>query len=110
MLLLCVAVFDCGADLIAKSSVTMCENSGDGEDPFNVVDNKACEKKLIVTMSVNSGQVGSTSLIHIYLWPTSIETTILKIQSGHFENLLSNSAANPRCMNLRYFPLSPAHC
>ena len=44
-------------DLIAKSSITICENTGGGDDPMSVVYEKACEKKLIVTMSVRSGQV-----------------------------------------------------
>lgn len=47
------------ADLIAKSSITICENTGDGDDPMSVVYEKACEKKLIVTMSVRSGQVSN---------------------------------------------------
>ena len=48
------------ADLIAKSSITICENTGSsGGDPMSVVYEKACEKKLIVTMSVRSGQVRS---------------------------------------------------
>ena len=46
------------ADLIAKSSITICENTGGADDnPMSVVYEKACEKKLIVTMSVRSGQV-----------------------------------------------------
>jgi hypothetical protein len=45
------------SDVIAKSSLQICENTGDSEDPYNVVDQKACEKKLIVTLSVRSGQV-----------------------------------------------------
>lgn len=45
------------ADLIAKSSITICENTGGGDGPMSVVYEKACEKKLIVTMSVRSGQV-----------------------------------------------------
>lgn len=46
------------ADLIAKSSITICENTGGpGDDPMSVVYEKACEKKLIVTMTVRSGQV-----------------------------------------------------
>lgn len=45
------------SDLIAKSSITICENTGGGDDPMSVVYEKACEKKLIVTMSVRSGQV-----------------------------------------------------
>ena len=57
VLVLAVVVLSTRGDLIAKSSVTMCENSANSEDPFNVVDNKACEKKLIVTMSVQSRQV-----------------------------------------------------
>ena len=44
-------------DLIAKSSITICENTGGGDEPMSVVYEKACEKKLIVTMSVRSGQV-----------------------------------------------------
>ena len=44
-------------DLIAKSSITICENTGGDENPMSVVYEKACEKKLIVTMSVRSGQV-----------------------------------------------------
>ena len=47
------------ADLIAKSSITICENTGGGDDPMSVVYDKACEKKLIVTMSVRSGQVSN---------------------------------------------------
>ena len=46
-------------DLIAKSSITICENTGGGDDPMSVVYEKACEKKLIVTMSVRSGQVSN---------------------------------------------------
>ena len=46
-------------DLIAKSSITICENTGGGDNPMSVVYEKACEKKLIVTMSVRSGQVSS---------------------------------------------------
>ena len=46
-----------GGDLIAKSSITICENTGGADDPMSVVYEKACEKKLIVTMSVRSGQV-----------------------------------------------------
>ena len=45
------------SDVLAKSSLQICENTGDSEDPYNVVDQKACEKKLIVTLSVRSGQV-----------------------------------------------------
>lgn len=55
------------SDVIAKSSLQICENTGDSEDPFNVVDQKACEKKLIVTLSVRSGQVSSTSLYYLSL-------------------------------------------
>ena len=44
-------------DLIAKSSITICENTGGADDPMSVVYEKSCEKKLIVTMSVRSGQV-----------------------------------------------------
>ena len=55
-------------DLIAKSSITICENTGGSDDPMSVVYEKACEKKLIVTMSVRSGQVRSSSgEIIIYL-------------------------------------------
>nr|QIC49960.1 hapless 2 [Actinia equina] len=50
------------SDVIAKSSLQICENTGDSEDPFNVVDQKACEKKLIVTLSVRSGQNGTEFL------------------------------------------------
>lgn len=50
------------SDLIAKSSITICENTGGGDDPMSVVYEKACEKKLIVTMSVRSGQNGSEML------------------------------------------------
>lgn len=54
-------------DLIAKSSITICENTGGGDDPMSVVYEKACEKKLIVTMSVRSGQVGiSRFLVPLY--------------------------------------------
>ncbi|XP_068682010.1 hapless 2-like isoform X1 [Montipora foliosa] len=50
------------ADLIAKSSITICENTGSADDPMSVVYEKACEKKLIVTMSVRSGQNGTEML------------------------------------------------
>lgn len=59
LLLLACSPPSCG-DLIAKSSITICENTGSsGGDPMSVVYEKACEKKLIVTMSVRSGQVRS---------------------------------------------------
>lgn len=45
------------SDIIAKSRITLCENTGKGEDPYNVVMGKNCEKKMIVSMSVYGGQV-----------------------------------------------------
>ena len=52
----------CRSDIIAKSRITMCENTGQGEDPYNVVMGKNCEKKMIVSMSVYGGQVGEMNL------------------------------------------------
>lgn len=62
ILVLCLVILHCNikesfSDVLAKSSLQICENTGDSEDPYNVVDQKACEKKLIVTLSVRSGQV-----------------------------------------------------
>ncbi|EDO36432.1 predicted protein [Nematostella vectensis] len=59
--LLCLAN-ESYSDVIAKSSLQMCENTGNSDDPYNVVDQKACEKKLIVTLSVRSGQNGTEFL------------------------------------------------
>lgn len=68
LLALVLAVLLCNfkesvSDVLAKSSLQICENTGDSEDPYNVVDQKACQKKLIVTMSVRSGQVRNQCLI-----------------------------------------------
>ena len=62
-LLLLAFVRPTSGDLIAKSSITICENTGGGEDPMSVVYEKACEKKLIVTMTVRSGQVRDASFL-----------------------------------------------
>jgi hypothetical protein len=43
--------------LIAKSDLTLCDNVG--LNPHNVVDNKSCQKKLIIAQAVRSGQVRS---------------------------------------------------
>ena len=41
--------------LIAKSDLTICDSVG--LNPHNVVDNKSCQKKLIIAQAVRSGQV-----------------------------------------------------
>ncbi len=43
--------------LIAKSDLTVCDSVG--QNPHNVVDNKSCQKKLIIAQAVRSGQVRS---------------------------------------------------
>ena len=41
--------------LIAKSGLTLCDSVG--KNPHNVVDNRSCQKKLIIAQAVRSGQV-----------------------------------------------------
>lgn len=41
--------------LLSKSDLTVCDNVG--RNPHNVVDNKSCQKKLVIAQSVRSGQV-----------------------------------------------------
>lgn len=41
--------------LISKSDLTICDSVG--LNPHNVVDNKSCQKKLIIAQAVRSGQV-----------------------------------------------------
>ena len=41
--------------VIASSKLTVCDNLE--KNPHNVVDNKSCEKKLIITQAIQSGQV-----------------------------------------------------
>ena len=45
--------------ILSKSKIQYCEDKGlHGQgDPQNLVDGKACEKKITVLMSVNNGQV-----------------------------------------------------
>ena len=45
--------------LLSKSNVQICENRGvhGHGDPQNLVDGKACQKKLIVAMTVRNNQV-----------------------------------------------------
>ena len=71
-------------DLIAKSSITICENTGGGDDPMSVVYEKACEKKLIVTMTVRSGQVRDASFFSVSTLSVSLmeqmKTTLVEIR------------------------------
>ena len=48
--------FDCDGTIIAKSKITMCVQD-DIKDPFNVVEGKKCQKKLVVTKAVTTGEV-----------------------------------------------------
>jgi len=61
-LLLILGTFNfVGSLILSKSKIEMCENRGmDGGhgDPTNLVDQKACEKKMVVLMSVTNNQVG----------------------------------------------------
>lgn len=41
--------------LISKSDLIICDSSG--KNPHNVVDNKPCQKKLIIAHAVRAGQV-----------------------------------------------------
>ena len=44
-----------GGTIIAMSDLTICDTNG--KNPHNVVNNKSCQKKLIITQSVLSSQV-----------------------------------------------------
>jgi septum formation inhibitor MinC len=46
--------------LISKSDLTVCDSVG--QNPHNVVDNKSCQKKLIIAQAVRSGQVRQRSI------------------------------------------------
>ena len=80
------------ADLIAKSSITICENTGGGDDPMSVVYEKACEKKLIVTMSVRSGQVSNvfSTVFVSFLWYSKDHSNLtFSSQTRSLKNLFS---------------------
>lgn len=46
----------CNGTILSKSKITMCVKDKD-RDPFNVVDGKSCDKKLVITKSVTAEQV-----------------------------------------------------
>lgn len=46
----------CAGTILSKSKITMCVRDKD-RDPFNVVDGKGCEKKLVLTKSVSAEEV-----------------------------------------------------
>ena len=45
--------------LISKSDLTVCDSVG--QNPHNVVDDKSCQKKLIIAQAIRSGQVSNDS-------------------------------------------------
>ena len=47
--------------VLSKSKITMCVKDKN-TDPFNVVEGKSCDKKLVLTKAVTSGQVWSKML------------------------------------------------
>ena len=49
--------------LISKSDLTVCDSVG--QNPHNVVDDKSCQKKLIIAQAVRSGQVSNESIFSI---------------------------------------------
>lgn len=46
----------CECTILTKGKITMCVKDKN-QDPFNVVDGKGCEKKLVLTKAVSAGQV-----------------------------------------------------
>lgn len=48
--------FYCTGTILSKSKITMCVRDKD-RDPFNVVEGKGCEKKLVLTKSVSAEEV-----------------------------------------------------
>ena len=51
----------CNGTILSKGKITMCVKDKNS-DPFNVVEGKGCEKKLVITKSVSAEQVGT----HVY--------------------------------------------
>ena len=51
-----VEFFYCTGTILSKSKITMCVRDKD-RDPFNVVEGKGCEKKLVLTKSVSAEEV-----------------------------------------------------
>lgn len=51
--------------LIAKSDLILCDSVG--KNPHNVVDNKSCQKKLIMAQAVRAGQVRNNFFLVFYM-------------------------------------------
>jgi hypothetical protein len=50
-------LFFCDGTILSKGKITMCVKDKN-RDPYNVVEGKGCDKKLVITKSVSAEQVG----------------------------------------------------